>query len=376
MIVTEEVPLQKPEDKFFKSYVELGLSKAQEGYNTLEIYSPAMAALVGSALTTVQEWTPEALQEFTVEGVDYLDEVLEAALERAKELKGNLTREDVIFLVEQLRNEATQAHSQIGDKISAYLPSSTLKECELKEKVNEIVSKVLSQPQIIKEKASGLAKDLHSNLDFDNDGKVSVKDICVNAMGVTSSATEYVCTTLDSVSSTVLSNLPENVIPTPTSFEEFVMPLATPYLDSIKNQWKKGEALKDAFLPLWSAIEVLKTYVSLYASNIQSKFEPLSPYLMTLLGSTSVLDVPLEIIQVLQAAGGFVADKERDAVVKETRALFWALIDISFLLEVLQEEKNEEKPVHNMEGVEFLKDADAVQDVSQWAGAFTDLKFA
>jgi len=371
MILTEDVK----ENRFFKSYVEIGMTKAQEGYNTLENYSPAMASFVDVAVTKAQEWTPELIQDLTVDGVDYLDELLEAALERAKQLKGTLTRDDVVKLIEQLKSEASQAQSQVSGKITEYLPSASIQDFELKEKVNDIMSKVLSQPQIIKDKASGLAKDLHSNLDTDKDGKVSLKDLCVNARGVTQSATGYVCTAFETVSNSFLSNLPKDVLSSPR-FEEFVLPLATPYLDSIKTQWKKGEAITDAFLPLWSAIEVLKTYVALYAANIQSKFDPLSPYLMELLNNTSVMNLPLEIVQILQTASGLVSDKERDAVVKETRALFWALIDISFLLEILKEENNDAKPDHSTEGVEFVKDAQALQDVSEWATAFTDLKFA
>lgn len=349
MIVTEDVQTEK----FFKSYFEFGMTKAQESYSTLESYSPAMASLVGVAVTKVQEWTPELIQDLTVDGVDFLDEVLEKALERTKELKGKLTREDVVLLIEQLRTEATQARAEAGEKITGYLPSSTLQDIDVKEKAQEILTKVLSQPQIIKDKASDMAKDLHSNLDSDNDGKVSVKDLYTNAAGVTQVATGYISTAL---SNSVISNLSKDVLSSP-SFEQYVLPYATPYLDSIKSQWKQGEVVKDAFLPLWSAIEVLKTYVTLYTANIHSKFEPLSPYLMDLFGSTSVIDLPLEIVQILQAAGGLVSDKERDSVVKETRALFWALIDISFLLDILKKENEETKPSHAMEGVELVKDA-------------------
>jgi len=355
MIITEDA---QQKDRFFKSYVEFGFTKAQESYTTLESYSPFMATLVGMAVTKVQEWTPELIQDLSLEGVDFLDEVLEGALERTKELKETLTREDVVFLIEQLRTEATQARAQVGEKITGYLPSSTIQEYELKEKVQEIIKKVLSQPQIIKDKASDLAKDLHSNLDSDNDGKVSVKDLYENAAGATQVATEFVQTTL---SNSILSNLSKDVLSSP-SFEEYILPYATPYLDSIKSQWNEGQAIKDAFLPLWSAIEVVKTYVTLYTDNLHSKFEPLSPYLMDLFGSTSVMDLPLEIVQILQAAGGLVSDKERDSVVKETRALFWALIDISFLLEILKKENDETKPAHPMEGVEFVKDARPVEN--------------
>jgi hypothetical protein len=348
MIITEEVETER----FFKSYVDFGLNKAQEHYSSLESYSPCMAAFVGSAVAKVQEWTPELVQDLTVEGVDFLDEVLLNALEKTKDFKGKLTREDVVFLIGHLRTEATQARAQVGEKITEFLPSATIQDCDLKEKVQEILTKVLSQPQIIKDKASVLAKDLHSNLDSDKDGKVSVKDLYTNAAEATTAATGYVYTTL---SNTVLSTLPKDVLSS-SHFEELVLPYATPYLDSIKNQWKQGEVIKDAFLPLWSAIEVLKTYVTLYTANLHSKFEPLSPYLMDLFGSTSVIDLPLEIVHILQAASGLVSDKERDSVVKETRALFWALIDISFLLEILKKE-NESKVAHPMEGVEFVNDA-------------------
>merc|ERR1712154_21370 len=143
------------------------------------------------------------------------------------------------------------------------------------------------------------------------------------------------------------------------SVEEYVLPYAEPYFETLKSQWKRKDDFLQFFLPLWGAIQTLQTYVSAYTSNIQSKFEPLSPYLTQLLGNTSVIDLPLELILVLRGATtGYVSDKERDSVVRETRALFWALIDISFLLEILRDERSQGKSsVHRQEGVELVKDA-------------------
>ena len=42
MIMTEEFE----ENRFLKSYLDIGMNKVQVGYNTLEHYSPAMASFV------------------------------------------------------------------------------------------------------------------------------------------------------------------------------------------------------------------------------------------------------------------------------------------------------------------------------------------
>jgi len=56
--------------------------------------------------------------------------------------------------IEQLKNEAgVQVHG-----LTEFLPSSQIQEFDVKERANEIMSKVLRQPQIIQERASILAQ--------------------------------------------------------------------------------------------------------------------------------------------------------------------------------------------------------------------------
>jgi len=194
--------------------------------------------------------------------------------------------------------------------------------------------------------------------------------------GVTVCATAYVCDALDTVGNKILSNLPKDGLSS-SKFEQYIPPCVQPYVESAKAQWDRKETFLGLLLPLFRALEVVRSYVSLYAENVKNKFEPLSPYLMQLLGSTSVIDLPMEIMQILQTATGLTSDKERDSVVKETRALFWALIDISFLLEILKQEKNDVKAAkHNMEGIELVQDAQALQDIAAWANTFSEMKLS
>lgn len=368
MIITENAE----SNHFFKSYVDYSMIKAQEGLFTLESYSPTVASFVEVAVTKVQELTPNLIEDLTVDGIAYLDELLETALLRTKELKGKLTADDVVNIIEQLK---TEAGSQVSG-LTGFLPSSRIQDFDVKERANEIMSKVLSQPQIIRDKATNLAQEVHNTLDQDEDGIVTVKDLAGNVAGVTQCATGYVYAALDTVGNSILSNLPKDALSS-SKFEDYVLPCIHPYLESAKEQWDRKEKFLYMLLPLFGALEVVQSYVSLYAENVKNKFEPLSPYLMQLLGSTSVIDLPMEIMQILQTATGLTSDKERDCVVKETRALFWALIDISFLLEILKQEKNDVKTAkHNMEGIDLVQDAQALQDIAAWAGSFSDMKFS
>merc|ERR1711879_309085 len=80
-------------------------------------------------------------------------------------------------------------------------------------------------------------------------------------------------------------------------------------------------------------IETIESYLRPYA---EPYFEPLTPFITDLVGNTSIIDLPGEMISIVQSAAGFVSDKEKENVVQETKALIWALVDISFLLEILK----------------------------------------
>jgi len=341
-------------ERILKSYIDYSLNQFQETI----AYSPTVNNLFDTALTQVQTWTPQLVQDTVlggaVDGIDYMDELLVVGLEKCHTLKDKLTAEQITEIIEEIKSGAD---SQINN-ITDYLPSSYIEDFALKEQVDEIIAKILSKPQLMKDQAAGLAENVHTSLDKDQDGKVSVKDLADNVAEVSKNATDFVCTAYDSVSTKVLSSLKE-VLATP-SIEDYVMPIAGSSVEFVKSQWEQKTTVLNAFLPLWSAVEILKSYVHIYTSNIQSKFEPLSPYLMELLGNTSIIDIPLEIVQVLQSATGFVSDKERDSVVRETRALFWALIDISFLLQVLKQDKDvkmEAAAEHEGEGVKMVHNA-------------------
>lgn len=346
-VLLDDPPQDEQTDRLLKSYLVDTLSQVQES-------SAIVSALINTALTQYQTWAPETVQAKVkvvgVDGLDYMEDILETCLSRCEDLK-TLSAEQVTEIANVIKNGA-------GAKVRVLtenLPSAALEDFAMKEKVNEILTKVLSQPQIIREQAADLAENVRSSLDKDQDGKVTVKDLAENVAEVTKCAAGFVAATYDSVSDKVSSNL-KQVLPT-SSVEEYILPIAQPYIDTVKTQWERKAELFQVFLPLWGAIQTLQTYVAVYTSNLQSKFEPFSPYLTNLIGNTSVIDLPLELVQILRGATGYMSDKERDSVVRETRALFWALIDISFLLDVLKDERIQQPSQHRNEGVTLVKDA-------------------
>jgi len=370
------------ETPIIRGYAEFAKFKIQEGYSSLETYSPSAAALLSDSLDKVQALTPEYVRD-TLEGanclIDLSDELLQSALERTaefpaliEELKSKLTKEQLVDLLETIKEEA-------GSKVvslSEFLPSSQLDNLDVKQRVEQIVEVVLSQPQLMKEKASGYAENLREQLDKDQDGIVTVKDLA----NVGGNALEY-CTAAVRL---MIPNLPKDILDGSSVQDMLSVFLENettkPVFDSIRAQWESSQTVADAFRPLWGAMEVLKAYVMAYTENVTCKFQPLSPYLMELLGGTSVVDLPMEIMLILTTVTGFVQDKERDGIVRETRALFWALIDISFLLEVLKENKISDKQVVDvpeaMEGVELLDDAEALKRVNEWAQAYGQMELA
>lgn len=339
-------PPREENERFLKTYLASTFDQVQD-------CSPAVAQVFNCALDKYQAWAPKSLQDTVkvagVDGLDRLDEFLGTVANRCGNLK-NLSAEQVAEIASLIKSGAGVHISKVTD----VLPSADLEDFAIKEKVNEILVKVLAQPQVIRDQVGEYAESVHSSLDKDQDGIVTVKDLAENVADATKCATELVANTYDSVSNKMVSSLQE-VLATP-SVEEYILPLAAPYIDSLKTQWERKDEVLKIFLPLWGAIQTLQSYVSVYTSNIQSKFEPLSPWLTQLLGHTSIVDIPIELITIL--AGSTTGDKERDSVVRETRALFWALIDISFLLEVLRDERSQGAPgQHRNEGVELVKDA-------------------
>lgn len=372
-------PTQEGEAGLCRSYADYAVHKVQTGYSTLETYSPTTAMFVQDSFTKVQELTPQIVLE-TGEKlvadfdsvVDAADEILKAAMDRTAEFPILLEDLKEKFTADQIRSIFDSAGYSV-ESLPDFLPSKTITELDVKQRVEDIVSAVLSQPQILKGKASDIAEGFRTSLDCDSDGLVSVKDLAQ----ITTTALEY-CT---SAVNLVLPSLPKGVV-LAASFQDILgvfleNPTAKPIFQRLKSQWEANQTVSGAFKPLWAAVEVLKTYVTRYAQNLNQKFEPLSPYLMELIGGTSVIDLPIEIIQILQTATGLVQDKERDAVVRETRALFWALIDISFLLEVLKANKpSESKATSLPEGVELLNDTEALKSCNEWARSYGHLELA
>lgn len=103
----------------------------------------------------------------------------------------------------------------------------------------------------------------------------------------------------------------------------------------------------------------------------KKKIHPLTPYLTSLIQETSVTELPFELLNLTKKTAGF-TDQEGN-VASETRALLWALIDISFILEALKESSSGAgDTAHGIEGVTTIPDADALKDGS-WAKGFSQL---
>jgi len=320
---------------------------------------------------TAKGYTPEFVQNTVVATaqsldsyVDVTDDLLQTAVERTQDfpklledIKGQLTVNQLMEILAHLKENSQQ-------ELAKYLPSSRLEDLQLQARVQEIVQMVASKPQLLKDSASSVASTLQQRLDRDADGKISVADIAGNAMTATSVVAEY------------CSDLLSHVVgPLPSTSDVAVL------LETILNDSRVSPVLSQAkelsalLQPLWCATELLKTYVSMYATNVKDHLNPLTPYLISLISHTSVIDLPIELYRLTSNTAGFCKDADSEKVAQETRALFWALIDISFLLEAVKQSGEDAAQPKTVDGVEIIKDSDALKD-GAWAKGFSQLDFS
>jgi len=364
----DESELEAGQNLYIRSYVDYSKEKALDGYSVLQSYSPGCTALLEQSYTKAQEWTPEFVKtkvETTVNGLDeYVataDELIEAALQRKdqfpqllEELKKKLSPEEVLSYFENFKFDAGLDISSLLET----LPSTKLTDIGVQERVQAIVETVLQQPQLIKETASKYVDDLHSNLDTDADGVVSVNDLA----SVSSTAVSYVgyifayqCILAEDVFSSMVEK---------TGSQDCV--------DRIQQKLQSRVQVQNVFGPLWAALEVLKQVFGQYQDNVKSSTPS---YLAKLLGSAPVFSLPAEMIELLKILTGFVESEKKETVMEETRALFYALIDISFILEVLrQAEKQPVAQETGSSGIEHVSNQEALQD-TKWMKSFQNLNF-
>jgi len=261
----------------------------------------------------------------------------------------------------------TAASSSSKEELSSYLPSAALQDLGVQNRVKEIVAHVLSQPQLLKDRAANVADEIVDRFDVNKDGKVSVSDIAGSVYDISTGVATYCSTFLSTV-------LPDGT-DLPSMLNSIFNSKFEPYWSEIQGKVAGMEQYYDLFEPLWAAATVMKLFVSRYAGNVKERVSPLTPYLTSLISETSVTELPFELISLTSATAGFKKDEGYVKVAEETRALFWALVDISFILEALKETKTTPEQNHALEGVQIVNDADALKDGS-WAQGFNQLDFS
>jgi len=368
-----EVVKNADESAVIRTYVESAKNLAFEKYDHLEDYSPLAFSVLQHTLTTVKENTPQFLQDKVEEYagtldtyVDATDGLLNSALEKTQEFPEMLENVKSKLSLEEFWVMLAQVGSK--EELAKYLPSANLDDLVIKARVQEIVGKVLSQPQLFKDQAGKFAGDIVERLDINNDGKISVGDLAGSVCGMSSGVTSYASTLLTAVLSPLPSS--EDISSLMTTLLE--NPKVKPFVSSLGAM----DSYLQLFEPLWVATNILKAYVSRYTSNVQEKINPLTPYLTSLIQETSVTELPFELLNLTKKTAGFTDQPGQNDVASETRALLWALIDISFILEALKESSSGAgDSTHGIEGVTTIPDADALKDGS-WAKGFSQLDFS
>jgi len=367
-----EVMKNADESAFIRPYIESAKSLATEKYETLEDLSPLAFSVLQQTLATVKDNTPQfvhdKVQQYagTLEtAVDATDGLLTSAMEKTQEfpelleeVKAKLSLEEFWLLLAQVGDNSKK-------ELSKFLPSSSLEDLMMKQRVQEIVCKVLSQPQLFKDQATSFADNLVDRLDLNKDGKVSVGDLAASVFEMSSDLSTYASTLLTAVLAPFPSS--DDISELMTTLLE--NPKVKPFMSTLGSM----ESYLEFLQPLWVATNILKAYVSRYTSNVQDKISPLTPYLTSLIQETSVTELPFELLNLTKSTAG-ITDETNAA--SETRALLWALVDISFILEALKESSSGAgEKAHGIEGVTTISDADALKDGS-WAKGFSQLDFS
>lgn len=355
-------PGEKP--AYIRSYVDWGKEYAMKKYEGLEEISPLAHSMVQKTVSTAQTYAPQYVQdkaEVIVSGlesyIESTDAVLVVALDKTQnEFPQLMEKISKALTTEELWALLNNAGGSSTEQLSKYLPSAALQDFEVKNRVQEIVAHVLSQPQLLKEKAANVADNLVEQFDLNQDGKVSVSDLAGSVYDVSQFCADY----CQSLLSNVLAPLPTGSDVSNMVKSILQNPAIQPYWSEIEGKVAGMEQYISMFEPLWAAAGIVKMFVSRYALNVKSHLNPLTPYLTTLISETSVTELPFELLQLTSATAGFKEDNNGAKIGEETRALFWALIDISFILEALKESKGAEQ-THALEGVTVITDAGKTQ---------------
>jgi len=369
-----EVMKNADESAFFiRPYIESARSLATEKYETLEDLSPLAFSVLQQTLATVKDNTPQFVHDKVQQYAGTLDECVEAtdglltsAMEKTQEFPELLEEVKAKLSLDEFWLLLAQVGDNSKTELSKFLPSSSLEDMMMKQRVQEIVCKVLSQPQLFKDQATSFAGNIVDRLDLNKDGKVSVGDL---AGSVFEMSNDLFSTYASTLLTAVLAPFPssDDISELMTTLLE--NPKVKPFMSTLGSM----ESYLEFLQPLWVATNILKAYVSRYTSNVQDKISPLTPYLTSLIQETSVTELPFELLNLTKSTAG-ITDETNAA--SETRALLWALVDISFILEALKNSSSEAgERAHGIEGVTTISNADALKDGS-WAKGFNQLDFS
>jgi len=368
-----EVMKNADESAFFiRPYIESARSLATEKYETLEDLSPLAFSVLQQTLATVKDNTPQFVADKVQQYAGTLDECVEAtdglltsAMEKTQEFPELLEEVKAKLSLDEFWLLLAQVGDNSKTELSKFLPSSSLEDMMMKQRVQEIVCKVLSQPQLFKDQATSFAGNIVDRLDLNKDGKVSVGDLAGSVFEMSNDLSTYASTLLTAVLAPFPSS--DDISELMTTLLE--NPKVKPFMSTLGSM----ESYLEFLQPLWVATNILKAYVSRYTSNVQDKISPLTPYLTSLIQETSVTELPFELLNLTKSTAG-ITDETNAA--SETRALLWALVDISFILEALKNSSSEAgERAHGIEGVTTISNADALKDGS-WAKGFNQLDFS
>jgi hypothetical protein len=365
---------QEEAEYLIRKYYENTKSFASNQYGNLEEYSPLAHLLCQKTFETTKSFTPQfvstafekiddvvdATDGLVTAAFEKIDDVSDAtdgivtALEKAQcefpklveELKSKLTTVELWALISSVSENVPNSK----EELAKFLPSASLEDLKVQERVTQIVGTVLSQPQLLKERVL-------ERLDQNQDGIVSVTDIAGSVVDVSWDVANY-CSNLVS---SIVGPLPESSVLSETVKSLLDNATVKPIVAGVESSLTEMQAYLSILQPLWDASTILKVYVLDYATNVQEHINPLTPYLTVLISKTSVIDLPLELLQLTTATAGLSdsVDGEKAKMAAETRALLWALMDISFILGAISENSSEPVAEHALEGVTIVKDSEA-----------------
>jgi len=201
----EDVP-----EPFIRSQVTKVKAMVDQSVETLKEYSPQSVSLLETGYNRVEAVVPDNVKKMVEETlqnvtsvVEQVDDLLLKAHERTSEfpvlindVKSTFTREELFKIINTVQTEA-------GEKIngiSKYLPSESLKDLKLKERVQEIVTMITSQVDAETLRLKAVEATEHVK-------KVTVGDVVSGLYKITDGSVSYTLTLFSLLCTSVSSHL-------------------------------------------------------------------------------------------------------------------------------------------------------------------------